>query len=192
MVLVVTVLLGALSVPVVLNLASGHQMMNTSFTRVPLVNTYGAFGSVGQERNELVFEGTTEPAVTDDTRWVPYEWKCKPGDPDRRPCWISPYHLRLDWLAWFAAMDAPDRHPWAVHLVWKLLNADPGALGLLAGDPFHGRRPTFVRVQLYRYRFAPRGSKAWWTRTFIGPWLPPLSRDNPELLRFLRRRGWVN
>jgi hypothetical protein len=21
----------------------------------------------------------------------------------RRPCWISPYHLRIDWLMWFAA-----------------------------------------------------------------------------------------
>jgi hypothetical protein len=27
--------------------------MNTSFTRLPLVNTYGAFGSVGRERYEM-------------------------------------------------------------------------------------------------------------------------------------------
>ena len=49
-----------LSIPVVLNLLSGKQTMNTSFTRLPLVNTYGAFGSVGRERDELVFEGTTD------------------------------------------------------------------------------------------------------------------------------------
>ena len=22
------------------------------------------------------------------------------------------YHLRLDWLTWFAAMDSPENHPW--------------------------------------------------------------------------------
>lgn len=32
-----------------------------------------------------------------------YEFNCKPGKVDRRPCIISPYHYRLDWLMWFAA-----------------------------------------------------------------------------------------
>src|SRR5262245_1724876 len=50
-----------MSVPVVTNLCSGHQVMNTSFGSWDLVNTYGAFGSVGRERREIVFEGTTDP-----------------------------------------------------------------------------------------------------------------------------------
>ncbi len=49
-----------LSIGPVVNMLSAQQMMNTSFTRLPLVNTYGAFGSVGRERNQLVFEGTTD------------------------------------------------------------------------------------------------------------------------------------
>ena len=113
--------------------------MNTSFDPLDLVNTYGAFGSVGRERDEIVLEGTDDPVPGDDADWRAYEFKCKPGDPMRRPCVVSPYHYRLDWLMWFAAMSRPEAYPWTLHLVWKLLHADPGALGLLAGNPFPGR-----------------------------------------------------
>jgi hypothetical protein len=180
-----------LSVEPVLNLLSAEQAMNTSFNRLQLVNTYGAFGSVGRERDEIVFEGTLDDAVGPDTRWVPYEWKCKPGDPARRPCWMSPYHRRLDWLIWFAAMGPPQQSPWAIHLTWKLLQADRGALGLLAGDPFAGKAPRFVRATLYRYKLQPPRAKTTWTRTEIGPWLPPLSADSEELRAFLRGHGWI-
>ena len=36
-------------------------------------------------------------------KWMEYEFNCKHGKVDRRPCIISPYHYRLDWLMWFAA-----------------------------------------------------------------------------------------
>jgi hypothetical protein len=181
----------ALSVAPMLNMLSGAQIMNSSFTRLPIVNTYGAFGSVGRERLQLVFEGTTDETITPETRWVPYAFKCQPGDPARRPCWMSPYHYRLDWLLWFAAMGSPRDYPWAVHLVWQLLSADPGALGLLGPDPFQGARPRHVRVDLYRYSLAPLGSPTWWQRTRLGPWLPPLSRDDVELRTFLLEEGWL-
>jgi hypothetical protein len=187
---VVAAAVALLSIAPVLNLLSGRQLMNTSFTRLPLVNTYGAFGTVGRERNELVFEGTDDAEVTATTRWHPYELKCKPGDPERRPCWMSPYHYRLDWLLWFAAMGTPREYPWAVHLVWKLLHADAGARGLLAVDPFGGQPPRFIRVDLYRYRFAPRGARAWWERTRLGPWLPPLAVDSDGLRACIERQGW--
>jgi len=180
-----------LSVGPVLNLLSAKQAMNTSFTRLPLINTYGAFGSVGRERDQLVFEGTADAEITDATTWRAYEWKCQPGDPARRPCWMSPYHYRLDWLLWFAAMGEPREYPWAVHLTWKLLEADPTTLGLLATDPFGGAPPRHIRVDRYRYRFAPRGAGVWWRRERLAPWLPPVSRDNEELQIYLRRQGWL-
>jgi Lipase maturation factor len=181
-----------LSVEPVFNLLSSEQAMNTSFNRLQLVNTYGAFGSVGRERDEIVFEGTLDETIGPQTRWVAYEWKCKPGDPARRPCWMSPYHRRLDWLIWFAAMGPPQQSPWAVHLVWKLLQADRGALGLLAGDPFGGRKPRFVRATLYRYHLNPPRAKLWWDRSVLRPWLPPLSADDPDLRAFIEARGWVD
>jgi hypothetical protein len=188
----VTALVAVLSVPPMANLLSGRQVMNTSFTRLPLVNTYGAFGSVGRERTELIIEGTNDDVVGPETKWQAYEWKCKPGDPARAPCWMSPYHRRLDWLIWFAAMGTPREYPWAIHLVWKLLHADRGALGLLASDPFGGARPRFIRIEHYRYRFAPRGAPAWWQRERIGSWLPALEVDSEGLPEFLRRRGWLD
>src|SRR4029079_447290 len=72
-----TLVLGAvvavLSVPVVANLLSGTQAMNTSFTSLPLVNTYGAFGSVGRERDQLVIEGTRDEVIGPDTRRIPHQ-----------------------------------------------------------------------------------------------------------------------
>jgi len=108
----VATLVAVLSVAPVSNLLSGHQVMNTSFDPLDLVNTYGAFGSVGRERDEIIFEGTNDAVPGDAADWRPYEFKCKPGDPMRRPCVISPYHYRLDWLMWFAAMSEPQAYPW--------------------------------------------------------------------------------
>jgi hypothetical protein len=184
-------LVAVLSVPAVLNLLSSHQVMNTGHEPFELVNSYGAFGTVGKERNEIIFEGTDDAVVSDATRWLPYEFPCKPGDPNRRPCLISPYHLRLDWQVWFAAMGTPEDEPWFVHFVWKLLHNDPGTLSLLATNPFPERPPRFVRARLFRYDYAPTGGNAWWRRTEVGVWLPPLSVEDPRLLRFLSAYGWA-
>ncbi|MCA9720264.1 MAG: lipase maturation factor family protein, partial [Myxococcales bacterium] len=106
-------LVAYLSLPVVANLLGREQAMNRSYDRLHIVNTYGAFGSVGRERLELVFEGTADelddPLAREDADWREYAFKCKPGDPARRPCVISPYHYRLDWLIWFAALDVQAR-----------------------------------------------------------------------------------
>jgi hypothetical protein len=183
-------LVGVLSIPPVMNLFSSHQRMNTGHEPFELVNSYGAFGTVGKERSEIIFEGTSDPQLSDATQWKPYEFNCKPGDPNRRPCLISPYHYRLDWQVWFAAMENVDEEPWFVHLVWKLLHNDPGALSLLAGNPFPDAPPRFIRAELYQYQFAPRGSGAWWTRTYKEEWLPPLSVSDPRLREFLQAYGW--
>lgn len=54
----------------------------------------------------MIFQGTRNSTIIPDEDggiWEEYQFKCKPGDPKRRPCIISPYHYRLDWLMWFAA-----------------------------------------------------------------------------------------
>jgi hypothetical protein len=181
-----------LSVPTVLNLLSSTQIMNTSFDRLHLVNTYGAFGSVGAVRREIVFEGTDDAAVTASTTWKEYDFWCKPGTPSRRPCVIAPFQPRLDWQIWFAAMSRPERYPWTLHLVAKLLRNDPGALSLLSTNPFPDRPPRFVRAAYYRYEFAPPGNPegAWWSRQYLGEWLPPLAADDSRLRAFLQAHGW--
>ncbi len=188
----VVALVAVLSVNPVANLFARRQVMNTSFDRLDLVNTYGAFGSVGRERDEIVFEGTDADVPDDAAEWRAYEFPCKPGDPARRPCVVSPYQPRLAWQLWFAAMSSPDRYPWTLHLVWKLLHDDPSLLRLVERNPFPERPPLWVRATLYRYRFAPPGSGLWWERTALGPWLPPLSADDPRLRRLLDRFGWAS
>ena len=187
------VLVAFLSLDPVRNLLSERQLMNTSFNRLELVNTYGAFGTVGRLRPEIVFEGTGDETIGAETQWREYEFKCKPGDVMRRPCVVAPYQERIDWQIWFAAMSSADRYPWTLHLVWKLLHNDGGTLGLLAGNPFPDVPPHYIRARLYRYEFAPPGdpSGAWWKRTLIDEWLPPLSADDPRLRRFLAAHGWL-
>ncbi len=175
-------LVAVLSVYPVMNLLSSHQAMNTAFNRLELVNTYGAFGSVGRERREIIFEGTRDEPGSG-ARWRPYEFKCKPGDVHRRPCIVSPYHYRIDWQIWFAAMSTPNRYPWTIEFVWKLLHGDAGTLSLLDGNPFPGAPPKYVRALLYRYEFAPPDNPEgdWWRRQLLGTWIPPLSTDDPRL-----------
>ncbi len=57
---IITVLIAVLSIQPVFNILSPRQIMNTSFDPYDLVNTYGAFGSVGRERFNVVFEGTMD------------------------------------------------------------------------------------------------------------------------------------
>jgi hypothetical protein len=161
------------------NLLSRRQIMNASFDPFHIVGTYGAFGSVTKERFEIVIEGTAEPVLTAQTVWREYEFKGKPGDVRRRPPQVAPYHLRLDWLMWFAAMSSPMYHEWFVPLLAKILEADRPTLRLLRRDPFDGQPPRFVRALLYLYRFTTpkehRETGAWWHRELVGDYVPPVS-----------------
>src|ERR1700757_2344650 len=171
---VLSIVVAWLSIPTVLNLASGRQLMNYSFDPLDLVNTYGAFGTVGHERDEIVFEGTDDAIITAETKWKEYEFKAKPGDPNRRPPFIAPYQPRIDWQIWFAAMSSAAEYPWTFHFVWKLLHNDPATLSLLANNPFPNAPPHFIRARLYHYSFGPIGEPPWWKREPLGEWLPAL------------------
>ncbi|XP_051037059.1 lipase maturation factor 1 isoform X2 [Phodopus roborovskii] len=189
------ILVAWLSVPVVINLLSSRQVMNTSFNPLRIVNTYGAFGSITKERTEVILQGTASPnASAPDAVWEDYEFKCKPGDPWRRPCLISPYHYRLDWLMWFAAFQTYEHNDWIIHLAGKLLAGDAETLSLLALNPFEGRAPPrWIRGEHYRYRFSlPSGQHAaqgkWWIRKRIGPYFPPLHLE--DLKDYFKTREW--
>lgn len=185
----------ALSIRPALNLISSQQMMNTSFEPLHLVNTYGAFGSISRKRFEVVLEGTTDSAITPTTTWKEYQFKAKPGDLSRRPPIVAPYHLRLDWLMWFAGISSDYADPWFLPLVARLLQNDKPTLSLIAGNPFPDRAPKWVRARLYDYRFTtPAERKAsgnWWSRTLSGEYLAPLSLATPGFVQRLQAQGWV-
>jgi hypothetical protein len=177
----------ALSVKPVLNLFSRDQAMNQSYNSIHLVNAYGAFGSVSKERVEVVVEGTESENPADETGWREYGFKGKPGDVKRLPPQVAPYHLRLDWMMWFlqfgAAVAIPGYYDkWFVRFVAKLLEADRAVLKLLRNDPFEGRPPRFVRARVFRYEYTTlserRSSHAWWKRTQLHEYLPPMSAED--------------
>jgi hypothetical protein len=170
------------------NMLLPGQVMNTSFDPFDLVNTYGAFGTIGRERYEIVLEGTDDDPSSPRARWEEYEFECKPGNPARRPCWISPYHYRLDWQMWFLAMPGAPVDEWFVRLVAKLLDGDRGARGLLARGPFEERPPRAIRALYYRYQMTRHGdaTRDYWKRTLVGEYLPPVTREDPRLREYLR------
>ncbi|HYW43634.1 MAG TPA: lipase maturation factor family protein [Bryobacteraceae bacterium] len=186
---------GILSIPPALNMLSPGQLMNFNYNPLHLVNTYGAFGSINRTRYEVAVEGTADPSPTPSTPWREYEFQGKPGDIGRRPPQIAPYHLRLDWLMWFAAMSRYTEEPWFVNLMAKLLQGDGGTLGLLRTNPFPDRPPRYVRARLYMYRFTtPEERQAggeWWRRELVGPWFPEVSLDTPGFRRILLEQGWL-
>ena len=175
-------LIAKLSIPVVRNLCSNKQVMNASFDPLRLVNTYGAFGTVSEERIELVIE----TAAHFDGPWTEYQFKAKPGNVYKRPKFISPYHYRLDWQMWVAATtsNSIDRHPWMYKLLLNILRKDKGTMGLLHPTTIPSSTSTtatmanidssnnvssnkgsseesseelqkYIRILKYRYRFNP-------------------------------------
>lgn len=157
------------------NLFSRRQLMNASFEPLHLVNTYGAFGAVTRERFEVVIKGTDTETPDANAEWREYEFKGKPGDVNRRPCLVSPYHWRLDWQMWFAAMSPAEFHPWIFALMQRLLEGEKRILGLFARNPFPNAPPKFIRADWYRYQFTKPGERGWWTRTYAGEYLPPIA-----------------
>ncbi|MFB7862683.1 lipase maturation factor family protein [Streptomyces sp. NPDC056069] len=165
------------------NLLSRRQAMNRSFDPLHLVNTYGAFGTVGRVRDEIAVQGTDDPEPDENTVWREYGFKGKPGDPRRMPRQFAPYHLRLDWLMWFAALSPGYARDWFGPFVERLLAGDRDTLRLLRHNPFPDAPPTHVRARLYRYRFTTwhelRETGAWWHRTLRREFMPPVRLREP-------------
>ena len=190
-----TALIGKLSIPVVQNLMARRQMMNASFDRYRLVNSYGAFGTVSEVREELIIESAEKVGGP----WRDYVFKAKPG-PVTRPCpWISPYHYRLDWLMWIACVcGGIERSPWLLPLLLKLLEQDEGVLSLLDGNPWaddNGEAggvvgPKCIQIEKYRYKFnydknlkGEDGKPLYWRRERVGRYFPLQGVVTKEILR---------
>ena len=180
----------ALSIQPVMNLFSKRQLMNYSYNRFHLVNTYGAFGSVTKARHEIVIAGTNDEAVGPETVWLEYGFHGKPGDLKRMPPQVAPYHLRLDWMIWFLpftvavtpqGIQVRGYERWFLSFVKRLLQGDAAMLRMLRVNPFAEEPPRFVRAIFYRYQFTDarvrRETGAWWTREELGVYLPAVSLE---------------
>lgn len=204
-------LIAGLSLPVVTNLLQwkgSRQRMNASFESFRLVNTYGAFGSVGERRYEAIIS-----VSHDGVNWTELDLPCKPGSLSRRPCFCAPYHYRLDWNIWFLGFKPhraylQNRESWLYNLLAKILDdesvlEDRPWLDLLDKESHSFLRdryrldetkPMLAKVDMYEYRMADslwnilaasfRGENVvWWNRRFEESLIPPvrLNRSNKRL-----------
>jgi len=137
-------------------------------------NGYGLFAVMTTERHEIIVEGSN-----DGVTWLPYEFKYKPGDVNRRPGFVAPHQPRLDWQMWFAALGDHRQNPWFENFCERLLQGSPDVLALLAKNPFPNHPPRYIRAESYDCHFTNaaerRATGAWWKREFIGEYLPPIS-----------------
>jgi predicted DCC family thiol-disulfide oxidoreductase YuxK len=138
------------------------------------VNSYGLFAVMTTTRNEIIVEGSN-----DGVNWLPYEFKYKPGDVNRRPRFVEPFQPRLDWQMWFAALGTVQQNPWFGNFCERLLQGSPEVLALLGKNPFPDHPPRYVRAELYVYQFTDftehRATGAWWQRRLVGTYLPVIS-----------------
>jgi lipase maturation factor 1 len=138
------------------------------------VNGYGLFRVMTTERPEIVVEGSR-----DGVDWKAYEFRWKPGDPGRRPGFVEPFHPRLDWQMWFAALDPQGYRSLLESLIQRLLEGTPEVLGLLGRNPFQDAPPKYIRLKYFRYFFSSpeerANSGAWWVREPRGNLTQPVS-----------------
>jgi lipase maturation factor 1 len=139
-----------------------QRVLNT----VRSVNAYHLFAQMTLVRREAVIEGSA-----DGVRWLPYEFRYKPGEPLRAPAFVAPHQPRLDFQMWFLLLGGRGA-PWFDALLARLLE-DPGAMApLFAGNPFPDDPPRLVRAAVYRYRMSDVATRystgAWWARELEG------------------------
>lgn len=146
-----------------------------------VVNRYGLFAVMTRTRPEIVLEGSD-----DGVAWREVAFRWKPGDVMRRPAFVAPYHPRLDWQMWFAALSDFRREPWFLELCRHVLAGSPPVLGLLGPNPFPRAPPRYLRAVVYGYHFTGaterRATGAWWTRQPLGLYCPVLTLEDGRLV----------
>jgi predicted DCC family thiol-disulfide oxidoreductase YuxK len=141
-----------------------------------ITNSYGLFANMTTTRPEILVEGSR-----DGETWETYEFYYKPGDITRSPPAVAPYHPRLDWQMWFAALGTYERNPWFVRFMEKLLEGSPEVLALIEHNPFPDEPPQFIRARMLDYTFSDAEARevigAWWVRRNEREYFPAVSLE---------------
>jgi len=140
-----------------------RQVLNTYRS----VNAYHLFAQMTLVRREVVLEGSA-----DGVEWLPYEFRYKPGDPDRPPPFVAPHQPRVDFQLWFLLLGGPPRDRYFHNLLARCLTAPAVVAPLFSRDPFPTVPPHQLRLAFYRYRFTDPATRrqdgTWWIREPLG------------------------
>ncbi|HTO06854.1 MAG TPA: lipase maturation factor family protein [Myxococcota bacterium] len=143
------------------------------------VNSYGLFAVMTTERPEILLEGSA-----DGVTWHDYEFRWKPGDPERRASFTGPHMPRVDWQMWFAALGRCPDETWFHRFLERVLEGSQPVTAVFARDPFPEGPPRYLRTSLWQYRPAQgeeRRSGAWWSRERVGPYCPVVTLSAGKL-----------
>jgi hypothetical protein len=145
------------------------------------VNGYGLFAIMTTERPEILLEGSA-----DGVEWRSYEFRWKPGAPERRPRFTGPHMPRVDWQLWFAALSRCEDEPWLLRFFQRVLEGSEAVTAVFVENPFPDAPPRYLRTTLWQYRLASgeeRRSGAWWSRERVGPYCPVVTLRDGRLSR---------
>ena len=138
-------------------------------------NGYGLFAVMTTDRREIIVEGSN-----DGMNWLPYEFKYKPGDVDRRPgiCRAASAASGLADVVRRAGQ-LPAKSVVREFLSNVCCKARPRSWPCSTKIPFRIiPRATFApnfMITVSPIWAERRAAGAWWKREFIGEYLPPIS-----------------
>lgn len=135
------------------NMLSDSQVQNQSYSPLHLVNSYGAFRDVPEERKEVILEAQV------DGGWKEYRFHGKPEAVDRRAPQFSPYFFRGEYPFWFLAHGYVEKKDWLENMMKELLEGNEKVLGLVKEAP--PGNPDKLRAKVYRYKFEYREDNYW-------------------------------
>jgi hypothetical protein len=140
------------------------------------LNAYHLFASMTLVRREAIIEGSD-----DGETWKVYEFRYKPGDPNRAPPFIAPHQPRVDFQLWFLLLGGRPAAPYFNTLLLRLLEDPRVVASLFAESPFPDAPPKQLRVASYRYTFTSfaerRATGAWWNRSLERTTAPFTAKD---------------
>ncbi|NWI00496.1 LMF2 factor, partial [Tichodroma muraria] len=167
-----------------------HQMFR-AVERFQVVNSYGLFRrmtGVGG-RPEVILEGSYDGHSWTHSGVSVFGLGCPPG-----VFGVSPRVFGVcpgcPWVCPGCPGLCPGRP--------RALTPCPAVIRLLQADesryPFHGRPPTFLRAQLYKYWFTTPsegspGPAPWWRRQHVQEFFPAVSLGDPTLESLLSQHG---
>ncbi|MFH4975402.1 hypothetical protein AB6A40_002111 [Gnathostoma spinigerum] len=155
-----------------------------------ITHSYGLFRRMTgiHGRPEIIMEGAYDP----NGPWRPFHFYAKPGRLSTAPRYIIPYHPRLDWQMWFAALGAYQHNPFFISLTYHLLHNNSDVTYLMEKYPFQKKLPSFIRANLYFYHYTDLDEKKnYWKREFQEEYMPPITKDDLNVVTYLEQNGFL-
>jgi|GEM_PF-1037855 len=163
--------------------------------RLGLLGNYGLFANMTMTRPEIIFEAywdknSASTNKLENGEWHEIDLKYKPGNPNVAPTQVAPFHPRLDWQLWFAALgETAVRSPWIYRLTKEILRGNRAIYSFFQSESWPESPPDGLRAWMYDYEMNSLGNylnkKNFWARKNKRVFLDPLALQSSSLKPFI-------